>query len=163
LSQLFALILLPCNTLSTLHAKTRLAALANIRQHLSPDGLFTASLPNPSLLARLPRRADTEIEEVFPHPIDSEPVQVSSAWQRSAGHVTITWYYDHLLPNGHVERFTTQVRHRLLPAESYIDEFNQTGLAVETLYGDFDQSPYTENSPSLIILARSGGKYRPIT
>jgi SAM-dependent methyltransferase len=152
----FALILLPCNTLSTLSADTRRAALAHVRQHLSPDGLFAAHLPNPVFLARLPRRGDAEIEEIFPHPVDGEPVQVSSSWQRSAGHFTNTWHYDHLLPNGHVERLTTQACHMLLPVVSYMDEFRQAGLVVRELYGDFDQSPYTEGSPSLIILAKVG-------
>jgi SAM-dependent methyltransferase len=157
LAQSFALILLPCNTLSTLPAETRRAALACIRQHLSPDGLFAASLPNPAVLRRLPQRAEVEIEEIFPHPMDGEPVQVSSTWQRSAGHFTHTWHYDHLLPDGRVERFSAQVRHTLLPTESYADEFRQAGLRIETLYGDFDQTSYTENSPSLIVLAQASG------
>jgi SAM-dependent methyltransferase len=156
LARLFSLILLPCNTLSALPTGTRHAALALIRQHLSPNGLFAASLPNPTLLARLPRRADTETEEIFPHPIDGEPVQVSSTWQRSAAHFTACWHYDHLLPDGRVERFTTQVCHTLLPVESYVDELRQSGLKIETLYGDFDQSPYTEDSPHLILLAQAG-------
>jgi len=155
LARSFSLILLPCNTLSTLPASTRHAALTHIRQHLSPNGLFAASLPNPAILSRLPRRVDPEIEELFPHPVDGEPVQVSSTWQRSAGHFAISWHYDHLLPEGHVERFTTQVCHTLLPVEGYLDEFRQAGLRIETLYGDFDQSPYSENSPNLILLAQA--------
>ena len=47
LARLFSLILLPCNTLSTLPTGTRHAALTHIRQHLSPNGLFAASLPEP--------------------------------------------------------------------------------------------------------------------
>jgi SAM-dependent methyltransferase len=156
LDRLFSLILLPCNTLSSLPTSTRRAALAHIRQHLSPRGLFAASLPNPALLARLPQRAETETEEIFPHPIDGEPVQVSSTWQRRAGYFTASWHYDHLLPDGRVERFTTQVCHTLLSVEGYTDEFRQAGLRIETLYGDFDQSPYTEDSPSLILVALAG-------
>ena len=155
LARSFPLILLPCNTLSTLPSGTRRATLAHVRQHLSPTGLFAASLPNPALLARLPRRAEPEIEEIFPHPIDGEPVQVSSTWQRSATHFTISWHYDHLLPDGCVERFTAQVCHELLPVESYQEEFRNAGLRIEILYGDFDQSPYTENSASLIVLAQA--------
>jgi len=156
LARLFSLILMPCNTLSALPTGTRRAALAQISQHLSPTGLFAASLPNPALLARLSHRADTEIEEIFPHPVDGEPVQVSSTWQRRAGHFTVSWHYDHLLSDGRVERLTAQVCHALLPVESYADELRQAGLRIEALYGDFDQSPYTENSPSLIWLAQAG-------
>jgi SAM-dependent methyltransferase len=151
----FALILLPCNTLSCLPLQTRRATLALVRQHLSPRGLFAASLPNPALLARLEQRADPEIEAIFPHPADSEPVQVSSTWQRSARHFIISWHYDHLLPDGRVERFTTQVSHELLPVESYIDEFREAGLTVENTFGDFDHAPYTQDSPYLLVLAKA--------
>jgi hypothetical protein len=155
LAQSFELILLPCNTLSTLPGPTRSAALGRVRQHLSPTGLFAASLPNPSLLRRLPRQADSEIEEIFPHPVDGEPVQVISAWQRSGRHFTITWHYDHLLADGRVERVTAQVNQALLGVEEYIGEFQKAGLTVEGTYGDFDRSPYAEDSPNLIILARA--------
>ncbi len=154
LARRFALILLPCNTLSALSSETRLAMLALACQHLSPGGLFAASLPNPAVLAGLPQQSDVEIEEILPHPVDGEPVQVSSAWQRSADQFTVTWYYDHLLPDGQVERFIAQVHHTLQPVGVYTDELHRAGLVVDTLYGDFNQSPYTENSPSLILLAR---------
>ena len=62
-----------------------------------------------------------------------------------------------LLPDGHVERLTTQVCHALLPVETYADEFHQAGLRIEGIYGDFDQSSYTENSPNLILLAQAEG------
>ena len=154
LAQPFPLILLPCNTLSALPAETRRAALERIRGHLSPGGLFAASLPNPAQLGRMPRRAEAEIEEVFPHPVDGEPVQVSSNWQRSTGQITISWHYDHLLPDGRVERFTARICHTLMPVQSYINEITDAGLRIDALYGDFDQSGYEEDSPSLIILAR---------
>ena len=156
LDRLFSLILLPCNTLSALPAEIRRDALERIRQHLPHDGLFAGSLPNPALLARLPRQMETETEEIFPHPIDGEPVQVSSIWQRRAEDFTASWHYDHLLPDGRVERFTAQVCHTLLPVEGYADEFRQAGLRIETMYGDFDQSPYTEDSPSCILVAMVG-------
>lgn len=156
LARQFPLILLPCNTLSTLPAETRSAALMSVRRHLSPQGVFAASLPNPALLARLPRRSAAEIEEVFPHPRDGEPVQVSSAWQRSAGHCSITWHYDHLLPNGRTERLTAQVRHALLPIEQYTEEYRQAGFRLAAQYGDFDQSPYQAEAPYLILVAQAG-------
>jgi SAM-dependent methyltransferase len=149
----FPLILLPCNTLSALAAGARRATLARVYEHLSPHGLFAASLPNLALLRRLPRRVEPEIEEIFPHPIDGEPVQVSSTWQRSAGFFTTFWHYDHLLPDGRVDRFSAQVSHQLLSVDETVGEFRQAGLTIETVYGDFDQSPYTQDAPQLIILA----------
>jgi SAM-dependent methyltransferase len=151
----FALILLPCNTLSTLAPETRRLMLACTRQHLASNGLFAASLPNPALLKRLPPQAGTDIEDIFPHPTDGEPVQASGTWQRHPGSISMAWHYDHLLPDGRVERLTAQTSHTLQPAESYAGEFRQAGLRVEGIYGDFDRSPYTEDSPSLILLAQA--------
>jgi SAM-dependent methyltransferase len=155
LARQFTLILLPCNTLSTLPLLTRRATLAQVRAHLSPQGLFAASLPNPALLARLAGQAGSEVEDIFPHPIDGEPVQVSSAWLRSERTFTISWYYDHLLPDGRVERFITQVSHELLSVESYFDALHQAGLQIQATFGDFDGSAFTQESPNLIFLAKA--------
>ena len=103
----------------------------------------------------MPPRGEAEIEEIFPHPVDGEPVQVSSTWQRRAGRFTAAWQYDHLLPDGRVERCAAQVSHELLPVERYAEEFRAAGLSIETQYGDFDRSAYTESSPQLILLARA--------
>jgi SAM-dependent methyltransferase len=154
LSERFALILLPCNTYSMLEAERRRATLACVRRHLLPGGLFAASLPNPALLLRLPRRADSELEDSFPHPMGGEPVQVSSGWERSAAHLTVYWHYDHLLPDGRVERISTQAVHELAPAEAYLSELEAAGLQLRELYGDFDRSPYKPDSPSLIFTGR---------
>jgi hypothetical protein len=104
-------------------------------------------------LKRLPRHSEPEIEESFPHPLDGEPVQVSSAWERLAQSLTITWHYDHLLPDGRVERVSTQVRHTLTPMETYLAELEAADLSLVECFGDFDRSPYTQEAPSLIFLA----------
>ncbi len=150
----FALILLPCNTFSTLRASKRLSTLALVRQHLLPGGLFAASLPNPSVTRHLPQHADPEVEETFPHPVDGEPVQVSSAWERTAHHFIIHWHYDHLLPDGRVERQSAQVHHFLTSTTTYLEELNAAGMEVTHLYGDFDTSQYTSDSPYLILVAQ---------
>ncbi len=152
----FSLILLPCNTYSILSPSQRAQALRRVRQHLQPSGIFAASMPNPALLESLPLQSDPEIEEVFPHPQDGEPVQVSSAWKRSPHQVAITWYYDHLLPDGKVHRTTQQVIHYITPIETITGEFNAAGLEITCLYGDFDNSPYTIEASYLILLARPG-------
>jgi hypothetical protein len=149
----FSLILLPCNTFSTLDAAQRSAALSRIRSHLLPGGIFAASLPNPTLLKHLPRRSALEIEETFPHPKDGEPVQVSSGWERSERQFTVYWYYDHLLPDGKVERISASAAHHLERTATYQEEISAAGLRVFDRFGDYDESTYKEYSPQLILLA----------
>ncbi len=97
----------------------------------------------PSCCERLPRLAEPEVEDTFLHPLSGEPVQVSSGWKKTSDRLVITWHYDHLLPDGRVERLTSQVRHRLDSVQDYLQAFSAAGLQVERLYGDFDCSAYT--------------------
>jgi SAM-dependent methyltransferase len=155
LNTVFSLITLPCNTFSLLQSYQRLSTLQCVKRHLAPGGLFAVSLPNPAWLRRLPTRADPEVEEIISHPLDGEPVQISSAWQRTTQHFTIYWHYDHLLPNGQVERLSIQVKHNLVEPQEYLDEFKASGLVHVAVYGDFDRSEYAASSPYLILLGSS--------
>jgi SAM-dependent methyltransferase len=151
LARQYGLILLPCNTLSTLAEFTRAGLFRCVRQHLLPDGWFVASLPNPVYLRRLPRHSAAEVETVFTHPDSGNPVQVSSAWQRTKDVLELAWHYDHLLPDGTVQRHTTRVSHTLQPLEAYQRELAAAGLAAQALWGNYDFSAYSPDSPYLIL------------
>jgi hypothetical protein len=150
----FALILVPCNTWSTLPAGKRRAALDVVYAHLLPGGLFAASVPNPALLRRQPRRSEPEVEDDFLHPLTGNPVQVSTGWERAGRVFQLEWLYDHLLPDGHVERLSVRVDHDLAPVEAHRTELQSAGLLPEGEFGDYDRSPYRPDSPYLILTAR---------
>ena len=153
LSQKFGLILMPCNTYSTLSAPLRQATLHNVRRHLQPNGRFAFSMPNPVIFKRLSAHSETELEEIFIHPASGEPVQVSSGWQRDRKHFTIFWHYDHLLSNGEVQRTSTQTRHNLEAMPIYLDEIRAAGFQELKLFGDFDRAEFVEDSPYAIVMA----------
>ena len=155
LARQFPLIICPCNTYSTLEAAKRQAALRCARRHLAPGGVFAFSMPNPELLRSLPPLSPAEVEEVFPHPQDGAPVQVSSAWQRGARWFTLHWHYDHRLPNGQVERLSAAVRHEMIPLEIHLEELAAAGLRLVQVYGDFSGAPYQADSDELIVIAGS--------
>lgn len=150
--QKFPLILLPCNTYSTLSPVERRRTLEAVRQHLPTGGVFAASLPAPARLGEIPEAGETEEEGFFIHPVSGNPVQVSSAWQRGAEWVEVSWHYDHLLPDGRVERLTRAVRHGLASAEKYLQEFEAAGFEV-ALYGDYERNAYRGESDILVIAA----------
>jgi SAM-dependent methyltransferase len=149
----FGLILMPCNTYSTLSPEERRLTLIRVREHLSRGGEFAVSLPNPDWLRSLPARSAAEVEEVFAHPLDDEPVQVSSAWRRTRQEFVLVWHYDHLKPDGTVERLTVQRKHHLAPVADYLAEFRAAGFAQLQSFGDFDRSVFSADSPELILLA----------
>ncbi len=149
------LIILPCNTFSTLAKNERAACLRGVKRHLPPSGLFSVSIPNPDYLNSLPARSAAQLEDEFLHPQTGNPVQVSSSWRRTKSIFQVTWMYDHLFPNGRVERLTSVTSQHLLPADGYLDEIRAAGLDVVELYGDFDCSPYQQVSPYLICVTRN--------
>jgi SAM-dependent methyltransferase len=149
----FGLILLPCNTYSILSLSERKSTLSRVYDHLSNGGILAVSLPNPSLLEHLGDREEYELEEVFPHPINGEPVQVSSAWTRTGQHFIVTWNYDHLSADGSIQRLSTQFKHNLNPVQTTLDEIRNAGFERLGVYGDFDRSTYASDSAYLIILA----------
>jgi len=151
---IFPLILLPCNTFSTLERSRQKSALGCIYEHLTPGGLFAVSIPNPTLLSQLETTDSTEIELSFDHPITGNPVQVSYGIKRTNQYILLEWFYDHLLPNGHVERINVSTQHWLKPTEEYIQEFSLAGYDIAATYGNFDHSRYKPKSPNLIILAK---------
>jgi SAM-dependent methyltransferase len=153
----FSLILLPCNTYSTLTGEERRATLAHAYAHLKPGGLLAVSVPNPAALTYLPAYGEPELEETFEHPIDGLPVQVSSYWEKDAASFNLYWQYNHLRSDGSVEEITTRTQHKIVPVQDYLDELQTAGFSRTTIYGDFDHSPYTEQSPTLILLAQSEG------
>jgi hypothetical protein len=79
---------------------------------------------------------------------------VSSAWVRQGDLFTLSWHYDHLLPDGRVERLSVRVQHYLAPVEAYLAELRAAGLEIKGVFGNFDWSPYDAGvSPHLILTA----------
>jgi SAM-dependent methyltransferase len=148
----FGLIILPCNTYSTCTADQRKQLLQRVLEHLQTDGVFALSMPNPEQLMQQPGHSETELEEIFPHPLDGEPVQVSSEWERNDQTLTILWHYDHLLSNGSVERLTAQNIQYINSVEYYQQEFRLAGFHILHKFGDYKHTPYDLSSPDLIFI-----------
>ena len=154
-SQNFRMIFLGCNTLSMLPIETRRKAFSRINSHLASDGLFAASIPNPLLLSSLSDSVEAELEETLVHPSTGYPLQVSSEWQRlDRRNLIFRWHYDHLLPDGRVERSSVDVEHIITSLVEYKSELRVAGLSIEAAYGDFKRSAYNAESPYLIIFAK---------
>ncbi|MFU8770898.1 MAG: class I SAM-dependent methyltransferase [Anaerolineales bacterium] len=154
LRQDFPLIICPCNTFSMLSIQERQSALECSCLHLASAGLFVVALPNPQVLKKLPSQPQPELEEIITHPISGDPIQVSAAWNTSPKELIVDWFYDHLIPDGRVERTRIQIRHDLSTPEVLLDEIKNANLDPVNIFGDFDYSQFSENSPHMIILAQ---------
>ncbi len=149
----FPLILLPCNTLSSLTAAQRQRLYHRVGAHLEQEGRFVAALPNPESLDGLPSEGAAQVEDAFEIPETGDMVQVSSSWRRSPGEVVVTWHYDRLRPDGRVERHNLAGRQEIVPLPELRAELAQAGLQLGSAHGDFDGAPLTSQSPHLIVVA----------
>lgn len=151
----FRLIILPCNTYSTFDAKTRASMLQYIYNHLEHGGVFGVSMPNPNLLLALEKSSEEPVlETIFSHPETGYPVQVGSKWERGEDTLTFIWHYDHLMPNGQIERLTASTKHYLATVEEHITEMISAGFTIRSTYRNFDTGPYKPDSNYLIVLAQ---------
>ena len=149
----FGLIFLACNIYSTLSTSTRQKMLKCVSEHIERESILVVSMPNPHIYTQLPIRGESEVEDIFPHPSDGHPVQVSSSWECTDNQFIVNWNYDHLNPDGQIRRIYTQVKHNLLTAEYYLDELSRAGFSSLLYFGDFDRTAFTYRSPYLIIIA----------
>jgi len=151
LNRQFDLIFLPCNTYSSLTADERRAALVCIRDHLRSGGRFAASIFNPERLVELEARSEAQLEAGFTHPSSGNPVQVSSAWQKVGKRWVLTWHYDHLLPDGRVQRSSRSTSHQIQDWPEYLLELEQAGFALEKVYGDFSGGEFDPDSDHAVF------------
>jgi SAM-dependent methyltransferase len=150
----FALIFIACNTLNTLPEHDRVEVLRRVSHHLLPGGLFAASVPNFALLDDALDYGELEVEETFTHPVSGFPVQVSSEYEKQGDWLALRWHYDHLRPEGLVERHTIETRHALIGYKVYAGELARADLELTGCYGDYDRSAYLPDSPQLILMAK---------
>jgi SAM-dependent methyltransferase len=154
LSRKFSLIFLACNTLSTLPRISRKNTYLKVFDHLDSDGVFAASFPNPSYMRSLPAEGDSEVEETLIHPLNGNPIQVSSEWHRKSKSIIFDWHYDLLLPDGQVIRQTVSTEHSLAGVEDYLVELYAAGLEPFHIFGDYQRSELDKSSPFVILLAK---------
>ena len=148
----FKVILLPCNTYSTLDYDQRQALLKNVRHNLAPGGVFAISVPNPAILLELPEYSHPQIEDAFPWPDSDAMMQVSSSWTRTSDLFTFTWHYDLLTPDGRLERYDRSTTHFVDTSEVILSEIEAAGYNIVKLYGDFDRSDFSSHADYLIMI-----------
>jgi SAM-dependent methyltransferase len=149
----FSLVFMTCNTFSTFGEKKRRAILKSVSKLLSPGGAFVASVPNPIILENLSPRGEDELDDIIQHPITGNPVQVINSWERKDRVFKINWHYDHLLPDGTVDRVTIKINHHIVRADVYRAEILSAGMSLSCVLGDYDLSDYRSDSTYLILKA----------
>ncbi len=160
-NQNFGAVIIPCNTYSTFPGDKRRALISKIFQVLIPGGVFAASMPNPVQVQAFHKELEEtgdqsgpDLETIIIHPETGFPVQVSSSLRALEESLGWDWIYDHLQPDGQVKRLIQSTEHYLTNLDTYLKELDEVGFERIQSMGDYDEGPYSEDYPYLILVGR---------
>ena len=156
LGKQFDLVIIPFSAFQVLLARAdQRACLERCRAHLEPGRLLAIDVFNPSLTRLTSARSVLEGPREFPGP-GGEAVRWSGATEYDLARQTLRsrWRYERTTPDGE----TTISEHVL--ALHYFFRFElewmleACGFEIEALYGDFERSEFTAESPEMVFVAR---------
>jgi SAM-dependent methyltransferase len=152
----FALAIIPYNTFLHLDSAQKTAALKQVKKYLAGDGRLFIDLINPFAIAATPNDHALNLEKSF-----TDPKTGRTVLQMSSNHLDeerqqlqITWIYDATPPGGGPVHRTIAAAdyHYLFPHQIEL-LLQETGFRLTNLAGDYDQSPFDEESERLLVTA----------
>jgi SAM-dependent methyltransferase len=163
LGRTFGLITIPFRPFQhLLTVAAQRACLAGVRRHLAPGGRFVFDVfhPNPAYLTEPPDfgAARVDIPET-PLP-DGRTVSRASritGFHRAAQYNDIEMFYDVTCPDGRRERLVQSFPMRYFYHYEVEHLLELCGFRVVELYGNFDRSPFRDDSPEMIFVAEKAG------
>lgn len=151
----FPLILVPLNTFAyLLDVQDQIRTLGLIRQHLAPEGLLVLDLPNPS--AYLLEAPTTTLHRVLQDEECGCTIMkwVSAQTDLAAQRHDLDIFYDEVDSQGIVRRSMLRLSLHLFFPYEIVHLLERTGFVLEALYGSYELDPYTDQSETMLVLAR---------
>lgn len=157
----YPLIVLPYNTMMHFHTtEAQLRLVRHLSAHLAEGGLMVIDLPNAGESFATAEDSAVTLERSFVLPESRHLVmqQSVSRLDRTAQMQSVTWLYDEISAAGTLTRTIAPVLLRyVFPAE--LDLLLMVcGLQRVARYGDYDESPFEEGCPRLIVYARQAAR-----
>ena len=159
----FALAMVPGHAFMNLESPAeQLACLESIRRHLVAGGRLVLHVDHQNLrwLSNLPSEAGTrfEMEGEVISPATGRPVRISNSWayELATQNASLITVWEEIGPDGSgVERWERGPRrfHCLFRYETQ-HLLERSGFEIEAVYGSFDRSKLSGDSPEMIWLAR---------
>jgi hypothetical protein len=133
-----------------------LATLRSVAAHLQPGGQLCIDCINPFLLADLPDTNTPEVERIFIE--QATGAKITQSTTNHSNHdeqtVTIGWHFAIESADGQQQRvFSAETYHYHYPHawQTYLTHSN---YKLSAMWGDYDNTPFDEDSPRLILLAQ---------
>ena len=148
----FGVCLLTYNTIMHLDNQEVQACFSNIRKALLPNGRLIIDTINPHILADVEDQQTFELEQELVDPINQRCIALSSRYRQKGGQtIELTWRF-----TTSAEKVdATSIYHYRYPHQLQL-ALQQTGFRLEQMLGDYDGSPFTEDSPRCLVLAVRG-------
>lgn len=153
----FPLIIIPYNTFMHLTPAQMGQALAGVRGCLAANGRLFLDLANPFLVADTPNDRFVTLEAVVPDPQSGDTIVLtaSNRLDAAAQQLHVTWLYDASpLTGGPVQRHVAQTDYHYLFPHQLELLLSEAGFHLTDLYGDYDHSPFSEDTDRLLLLCR---------
>lgn len=154
----YPLIILPYNTFLHLDSPQKRVVLNNLRRYLREDGRLFIDLINPLFIANTPNDHFLTLENSFSDPDSDEMVLqfASNQLEKKSQTLHITWIFDATPQSGgSINRTVSRMAYHYLFAHQIELLLAEKGYRLETMAGDYDQSPYHEESDRLIVIAKA--------
>lgn len=152
----FGLVIVPYNTLFHLDTAQALAMLRRVKGMMGENGRLIIDLANPADMANTPEDALLSLENVLTDPETGELIVhlASNRLDTAEQTLHITWIYDVSAPNGGPVYRTVAhgTYHYRYPHQLEL-LLQEAGYNLLHLWGDYDQTPYDEDSHRLLVLA----------
>ena len=156
----FDLAIVPYNTFMHLDTPTAVQTLKGIRPYLKQNGRLLIDIINPFYIAETPTDTTLLLENSFTDPKTDETVLQFAAnrLDDEAQLLEITWVYDASPKAGGAVRRTisTMTYHYRFPHQLQL-LLQETGYKLVEMMGNYDKTPFSEESPRLLLLAQSVG------
>ncbi|MFO7664862.1 MAG: class I SAM-dependent methyltransferase [Chloroflexota bacterium] len=152
----FGLAFFGYNTFMHLDETAAARAIQRIRPLLRDGGLVLLDLDNPLTLASAADEPDFVLEEVLEDKTTGEIISQYTAYETVPGEqaVTVTWIYE-IVASGQdlSRRFKLRQNYHYLYPHQIELLLNLVGFRLQGLYGDYDGSPYDEESDRMLVVA----------
>lgn len=153
----FGLAIVPYNTFMHLAPAEAAATIRAIARQLRPGGRLFLDLANPFGVEQAAVDRLLSLERILTDPESGATIVVLAASQlkQAAQLLNINWLFDASpAGGGPVERTVVQVAYHYYYPHQIDLLFQEGGLQLEALYGDYTEEPFDESASRMLALAR---------
>ncbi|MBN1313778.1 MAG: class I SAM-dependent methyltransferase [Anaerolineae bacterium] len=133
----------------------QIAALNKLAEHIKKGGGLVIDIANPVEMFRVEDTPGLVFERQFADTETGQAVMQQSLAMvdRATQIMSLTWVYDRIGPDGIVHRDLVPLQLRYTMASEMRLLLSRAGFSDIELCGDYDFSPYEEESPRLFVIA----------